>query len=98
MRFVVKQYSVGMCVKEVFRTADEAVGRFVELYPGQARDRVMDELIEEGLFDPEPEGHGTAVAVEDYTSENTQGLDVEQTKELLLRLPEVQALLAGARA
>jgi UDP-glucose 4-epimerase len=41
------------------------------------------------------EGEREAVAVEDYTSENTDRLDVEQTRQLLLRLPEVQTLLPG---
>jgi UDP-glucose 4-epimerase len=44
------------------------------------------------------EGERDAVAVEDYTSENTDQMDVEQTKELLLKLPEIQTLLGGVRA
>ena len=44
------------------------------------------------------EGERDAVAVEDYTSENTERMDVEQTKQLLLRLPEIQTLLAGVRS
>ncbi|WP_460936418.1 polysaccharide biosynthesis protein [Phycicoccus ginsengisoli] len=43
------------------------------------------------------EGERDAVAVEDYTSENTERMDVEQTKQLLLKLPEMQTLLAGVR-
>lgn len=42
------------------------------------------------------EGERKAVEVDDYTSENTEQMNVEQTKELLLRLPEVQTLLARA--
>ncbi|MFC8502068.1 polysaccharide biosynthesis protein [Pedococcus sp. NPDC057267] len=44
------------------------------------------------------EGERDAVAVEDYTSENTERMDVEQTKQLLLKLPEIQTLLAGVRS
>ncbi|MDR6864149.1 UDP-glucose 4-epimerase [Phycicoccus sp. 3266] len=44
------------------------------------------------------EGERDAVAVEDYTSENTDRMDVEQTKQLLLKLPEIQTLLAGVRS
>jgi UDP-glucose 4-epimerase len=43
------------------------------------------------------EGERDAVAVQDYTSENTDQMDVEQTKQLLLKLPEIQTLLAGVR-
>ena len=32
---------------------------------------------------------------EDYTSQNTDQLDVEQTKALIAALPEMQAVLAG---
>jgi UDP-N-acetylglucosamine 4,6-dehydratase/5-epimerase len=41
------------------------------------------------------EGEQGASQVDDYTSENTDRLDVEQTKELLLRLPEIDTLLSG---
>jgi UDP-glucose 4-epimerase len=44
------------------------------------------------------EGEKDAVAVDDYTSANTEQMDVEQTKQLLLKLPEIQRLLAGVRA
>jgi UDP-glucose 4-epimerase len=44
------------------------------------------------------EGEKDAVAVDDYTSANTEQMDVEQTKQLLLKLPEIQTLLAGVRA
>jgi UDP-glucose 4-epimerase len=43
------------------------------------------------------EGERDAVAVEDYTSENTERMGMEQTKQLLLKLPEIQTLLAGVR-
>ena len=43
------------------------------------------------------EGDAEVADVADYTSENTERLDVEQTKALLLTLPEIQALV-GARA
>lgn len=39
------------------------------------------------------EGETATIEVEDYTSENTERLDVEQTKKLLLELPEIQALV-----
>jgi len=42
------------------------------------------------------EGDQTTVRQEDYHSHNTEQLDVEGVKELLLTLPEVQAELAGA--
>ncbi len=42
------------------------------------------------------EGEGEVVDVEDYTSENTERLDIEQTKALLLTLPEIQALVGVA--
>jgi UDP-N-acetylglucosamine 4,6-dehydratase len=41
------------------------------------------------------EGDPKEVIVEDYTSHNTQRLNVKQTEELLLTLPEVQAELKG---
>lgn len=44
------------------------------------------------------EGERGAASVEDYTSENTDRMDIEQTKQLLLKLPEFQTLLAGARS
>ncbi|MCU1431280.1 MAG: UDP-glucose 4-epimerase [Actinotalea sp.] len=43
------------------------------------------------------EGETEATRYDDYTSQNTQRLDLDQTKQLLLELPELQALLAGAR-
>ncbi len=39
------------------------------------------------------EGDVEGSAYEDYTSENTQRLDIEQTKSLLLTLPEVRTLV-----
>jgi UDP-glucose 4-epimerase len=39
------------------------------------------------------EGETEATRVDDYTSANTEQLDVAQTKELLVQLPEVKALL-----
>jgi len=39
------------------------------------------------------QGESTAAELEDYTSENTQRMDVEQTKQLLLKLPEIRSLL-----
>ena len=42
------------------------------------------------------EGEGEVVDVKDYTSENTERLDIEQTKALLLTLPEIQALVGVA--
>ena len=42
------------------------------------------------------EGERKAVEVDDYTSENTEQMNVAQTKELLLKLPEIQTLLARA--
>ena len=39
------------------------------------------------------EGEEAVIEYDDYTSENTQRLDVEQTKTLLRSLPEVQKLL-----
>lgn len=41
------------------------------------------------------EGEGEVLDVEDYTSENTERLDIEQTKALLMTLPEVQALVGA---
>ncbi|MDO8108512.1 polysaccharide biosynthesis protein [Isoptericola sp. b441] len=43
------------------------------------------------------EGEEEIVEFDDYTSENTERLDVEQTKQLLMTLPEIQQLV-GARA
>ncbi|NUL48309.1 polysaccharide biosynthesis protein [Cellulosimicrobium funkei] len=43
------------------------------------------------------EGETTISRADDYTSENTHRLDVEGTKELLMRLPEIQDLM-GAKA
>lgn len=42
------------------------------------------------------EGEREAVEYDDYTSENTERMDVEQTKALLRTLPEVQALVGAA--
>lgn len=39
------------------------------------------------------EGDTAATRVHDFTSENTDRLDIEQTKELLLQLPEIRHLL-----
>lgn len=41
------------------------------------------------------EGEREAVIHDDYASENTERLDVEQTKALLLTVPEVRALVEG---
>lgn len=41
------------------------------------------------------EGEKEAAEVDDYTSANTEQLDVEQTKALLLKLPEMQQLLGA---
>ena len=43
------------------------------------------------------EGEDDSVAVEDYDSDNTERLDVEQTKALLVALPEMQDLLGGRK-
>ncbi|QTE31603.1 polysaccharide biosynthesis protein [Pengzhenrongella sicca] len=43
------------------------------------------------------EGAPEANTFDDYTSENTTRLDLEQTKALLLQLPEFQALAGSAR-
>ena len=43
------------------------------------------------------EGEPDATRYEDYTSENTDRLDIDQTKRLLLELPEMRALVAGNR-
>jgi UDP-N-acetylglucosamine 4,6-dehydratase len=43
------------------------------------------------------EGDEKVVEVVDYTSENTERLDVEQTKALLLTLPEIQKIVGVAR-
>ncbi|HZL04300.1 MAG TPA: polysaccharide biosynthesis protein, partial [Coriobacteriia bacterium] len=42
------------------------------------------------------EGEQEVVEHEDYTSENTERLDIEQTKALLLEVPEVRALVGVA--
>jgi len=42
------------------------------------------------------EGEREVVEREDYTSENTERLDIEQTKALLLEVPEVRALVGVA--
>jgi UDP-glucose 4-epimerase len=42
------------------------------------------------------EGETEAARVDDYTSANTEQLDVEQTKALLVQLPEVEDLLERA--
>jgi len=39
------------------------------------------------------EGDAEVADVADYTSENTERVDIEQTKALLLTLPEIQALV-----
>lgn len=41
------------------------------------------------------EGEDEVVEVDDYTSENTERLDIEQTKALLLTLPEIQKLVGA---
>jgi len=43
------------------------------------------------------EGEREVVEYEDYTSENTERMDVEQTKALLLEVPEVRALADATR-
>ncbi len=43
------------------------------------------------------EGETEATRYADYTSENTQRLDLDETKRLLLELPEIRALVAGDR-
>ena len=42
------------------------------------------------------EGEREVVEYEDYTSENTERMDVEQTKALLLEVPQVRALVGAA--
>lgn len=42
------------------------------------------------------EGEAEVADVEDYTSENTERLDVEQAKALLLTLPEIQKLVGAS--
>jgi UDP-glucose 4-epimerase len=42
------------------------------------------------------EGEQREAALDDYTSENTERLDVEATKQLLLQLPEMQRIVAAA--
>lgn len=42
------------------------------------------------------QGEGDLVDVEDYTSENTERLNVEQTKDLLLTLPEIRSLVGDS--
>ncbi len=42
------------------------------------------------------EGESAVAEIDDYTSENTERLDVEQTKALLLTLPEIQKLVGVA--
>ena len=45
------------------------------------------------------EGEKSISRTEDYTSENTYRLSIDETKELLLELPEIKELLkAGASA
>jgi UDP-N-acetylglucosamine 4,6-dehydratase/5-epimerase len=41
------------------------------------------------------DGEDEAVTAEDYDSNNTERLDIEQTKALVAALPEMQAILAG---
>jgi UDP-N-acetylglucosamine 4,6-dehydratase/5-epimerase len=41
------------------------------------------------------EGEQTEASLDDYTSENTERLDIEATKGLLLQLPEIQRLVAS---
>lgn len=43
------------------------------------------------------EGEETISRTEDYTSENTYRLSLEETKSLLMKLPEIQQLLGGQR-
>jgi len=42
------------------------------------------------------QGESSVVELDDYTSENTLRMDVDQTKELLLKLPEIRALVEAA--
>jgi UDP-glucose 4-epimerase len=42
------------------------------------------------------EGETAATLTHDFTSENTDRLDIDQTKELLLQLPEIRQLLGHA--
>lgn len=44
------------------------------------------------------EGETTFSRSEDYTSENTHRLSIEETKDLLMRLPEIQRLVRGDRS
>ena len=44
------------------------------------------------------EGEVDESAYTDYTSDNTERLDLEGTKQLLLELPEIHAELASWRA
>ena len=39
-------------------------------------------------------GKDNHIPVEGYTSENTERLNLDKTKELLLKLPEIQELLS----
>lgn len=43
------------------------------------------------------EGETTISRTEDYTSENTYRLSIEETKSLLMKLPEVQRLVVGQK-
>lgn len=44
------------------------------------------------------EGERDTALLDDYTSENTQRLSLDDTKNLLLRLPEIQRLHSGAQS
>jgi UDP-glucose 4-epimerase len=63
----------------------EDMGRYYRI-PADNRDLNYDKYILEG----EP----SANEIDDYTSHNTERLDVEQIKQLLLNLPYIQARLA----
>jgi UDP-N-acetylglucosamine 4,6-dehydratase/5-epimerase len=43
------------------------------------------------------EGEREVVDYDDYTSENTERMDIEQTKTLLRKLPEVQKLMGASQ-
>lgn len=76
-----KQHETLLSQEERLKSLDQ--GRYFRV-PLDARS------LEYGLYTEE--GDRAAAAMSDYTSANTTQLDVEATCELLLRLPEIQAL------
>ena len=77
-------YETLLSREEMVKAADQ--GDYFRV-PLDARALDYSKYVEDG-----EDATGTA---EDYDSDNTERLDIEQTKALVAALPEMQAILAG---